>query len=97
MQELRSSNPPVVTGICDPNKSRTRHHRSLKLGSKLKHLEVEVEVEVEVEASRNKKMSLKSKLNEMGPSTDSWGMGPSTDEMGPSTDSWGTPEMIPPR
>ena len=33
----------------------------------------------------------------MGPSTDSWGMGPSTDEMGPSTDSWGTPEMIPPR
>ena len=37
MQEIRSSNPPVVTGICDPNKSRARHHRSLKLGSKLKH------------------------------------------------------------
>ena len=35
MQEIRSSSPPVVTGICDPNKSRARHHRSLKLGSKL--------------------------------------------------------------
>ena len=22
-QEIRSSNPPVVTGICDPNESRT--------------------------------------------------------------------------
>ena len=38
MQEIRSSNPPVITGICDPNKSRARHHRSLKLGSKLKNL-----------------------------------------------------------
>ena len=38
MQEIRSSNPPVVTGICDPNKSRARHHRSFKLGSKLKYL-----------------------------------------------------------
>ena len=38
MQEIRSSNSPVVTGICDPNKSRTRHHRNLKLGSKLKYL-----------------------------------------------------------
>ena len=28
MQEIRSSSPPVVTGICDPNKSRARHHRS---------------------------------------------------------------------
>ena len=27
MQEIRSSNP-LVTGICDPNKSRARHHRS---------------------------------------------------------------------
>ena len=34
MQEIRCSNPLVVTGICDPNKSRARHHRSLKLGSK---------------------------------------------------------------
>ena len=30
MQEIRSSNPPVVTGIFDPNKSRARHHRNLK-------------------------------------------------------------------
>ena len=27
MQEIRSSKPPMVTGICDPNKSRARHHR----------------------------------------------------------------------
>ena len=27
MQEIHSSNPPVVTGICDPNKSQARHHR----------------------------------------------------------------------
>ena len=38
MQEIRSSNPPVVAGICDPNKYRARHHRSLRLGSKLKYL-----------------------------------------------------------
>ena len=38
MQELRSSNPPMVTGICDPNKSRARHHLSLKIGLKLKYL-----------------------------------------------------------
>ena len=40
-QEIRSSNPPVDTGICDPNKSRARHHRSLKLGSKLKYLNID--------------------------------------------------------
>ena len=40
MQEIRNSNPPVVTGICDPNKSRARHHRSFKLGSKLKYLKI---------------------------------------------------------
>ena len=28
----------VVTGICNPSKSRTRHHSSLKLDSKLKYL-----------------------------------------------------------
>ena len=28
MQEICSSNPPVATGICDPNKSRARHNRS---------------------------------------------------------------------
>ena len=27
MQEIRSPNLPVVTGMCDPNKSRARHHR----------------------------------------------------------------------
>ena len=26
MQEVHSSNSPVVTGICDSNKSRSRHH-----------------------------------------------------------------------
>ena len=27
MQEICSSNPSVVTGICDPNKSQGRHNR----------------------------------------------------------------------
>ena len=40
MQEIRSLNPPVVTWICDPNKSWAQHHRSLKLGSKLKYLNI---------------------------------------------------------
>ena len=32
MQEIRSSNPSVVIGICDPNKSQGWHHRrQLKL------------------------------------------------------------------
>ena len=26
MQDIHSWNPPVVTGICDPNKSRAQHH-----------------------------------------------------------------------
>ena len=26
MQEIRNSNPPVVTGICDPNNARVWHH-----------------------------------------------------------------------
>ena len=29
MQETRSSNPPVVTGISDPNKSRARQDRRI--------------------------------------------------------------------
>ena len=29
MQEICSSNPPVVTGIWDPNKLRARHHHSM--------------------------------------------------------------------
>ena len=40
MQEISSSDPPVVIGICDLNKSRARRHRSLKLGSKLKYLNI---------------------------------------------------------
>ena len=28
MREIRCSDLPMVTGICDPNKSRARHHRS---------------------------------------------------------------------
>ena len=31
MQEIRSSNPPVVTGISDPNKSQARHHQRVHL------------------------------------------------------------------
>ena len=38
MQDIRSSGPPVVTGLYDLNKSRARHHRSLKLGSKWRYL-----------------------------------------------------------
>ena len=38
MQKVCSSNPPVVTGICDPNKSWAQHHCSFKLGLKLKYL-----------------------------------------------------------
>ena len=30
MQEICSSNPPVVTGICDPNKSQAQHHHIRK-------------------------------------------------------------------
>ena len=37
-EETHNSNPPVVTGICNPNKSQVRHQHSLKLGSKLKYL-----------------------------------------------------------
>ena len=37
-EEICSSNSPVVTGIRDPNKSRARHHPSLKPGSKIKYL-----------------------------------------------------------
>ena len=40
MQEICSSNPPVVTGIRDPNKSRARHNLSLKLDSELKYFNI---------------------------------------------------------
>ena len=42
MQGIHSSNLPVVTGICDPNKYRARLNRNLKLGSKLKYLKMEM-------------------------------------------------------
>ena len=31
MQEIRSSNFPMVTGICDPNNSRAWHHRRFNI------------------------------------------------------------------
>ena len=40
MQEISSSNSCVVTGICVPDKSPAQYHLSLKLGSKLKYLNV---------------------------------------------------------
>ena len=40
MQQIGRLNPFVVTGICDPNKSRARHHRSLKGDSNLKYLKI---------------------------------------------------------
>ena len=42
MQDIRSSNPQMVTGICDPNKYPGRHHRSLKFGSKLKYPNIDL-------------------------------------------------------
>ena len=33
MQDICSSNPFVVTEICDPNKSHGQHYHSLKVGS----------------------------------------------------------------
>ena len=39
MQEICSLKPPMVNGICDPNKSQARHLHSFKLGSKLKYLD----------------------------------------------------------
>ena len=46
MQEIQSSNPAVVTGISDPNKSRERHRHTLKPGSKLKYLNLKQYVQV---------------------------------------------------
>ena len=40
MQKIPSSNPRVVTGICDPNKSQAGDHHSLNLGSRLKYLKI---------------------------------------------------------
>ena len=38
MLVISSSNPSVVTGICDPNKSPARHHHSYKHGWKMKNI-----------------------------------------------------------
>ena len=51
MQEIRSSNSPVVTAICDPNKSRAWHHSSLKPGSKIKYLNIDQLLNVILKAS----------------------------------------------
>ena len=40
MQEIPILNPLVVTEICYQSKSRVQHHRSVKLSSKLKYLNV---------------------------------------------------------
>ena len=58
MQKIRSSNPPVAYGICDPNKSRVQPHRSLKLGLKLKYLK-ESQNDTEYQFSKVLEHSLK--------------------------------------
>ena len=40
MHEICSSNPPGVTRSCDPNNSQAQYHHSLKLGSKLRDLDI---------------------------------------------------------
>ena len=58
MQEIRSSNPPVVIGICDPNKSRVRHHRNfLYLILKI-HIFMQIRNSFEVLANSTKKLKL---------------------------------------
>ena len=42
MQEIRSSNSPVVTGNCGPNKSRAQRQCSLKLVPNLNYFNVEL-------------------------------------------------------
>ena len=64
MQEILSSSPPMVTVICDPNKSRARHHRSIKLGSKLNYLNKKVVFMLDLTAwiSYREAASLKSQV-----------------------------------
>ena len=40
MQDILSSNPFVVIGSCYPDDSRAQHNSNLKLGSKLKYLNI---------------------------------------------------------
>ena len=37
MQEFCNSNPPMITGTCNHKNTQARHHRNLKLESKLKY------------------------------------------------------------
>ena len=55
----------MATGICDPNKSRARHHRSLKLGSKLKYLKIKEKFSTSEES--------KDCSKKLQPSCKSWG------------------------
>ena len=41
IQDVCCSNPSVVTEICNPNKSQTRHHLSLNLSSKLNYVNLD--------------------------------------------------------
>ena len=68
MQEIRSSNPPVVTGICNLNKSRAQHQHSLKIGSKLKYLlaaDANENDKVEEDVAFKKKSPLKSCISKI--------------------------------
>ena len=40
MQEFCNSNPPVITGSCNHKNTQARHHRNLKLESKLKYFSI---------------------------------------------------------
>ena len=42
MNKVRTSNPPVITGICGPSESRAQHQHSFKLDSDLKYLSSDV-------------------------------------------------------
>ena len=40
MQEICSSNPPVVPGICDPDNSRAQHHHKLSFSNNVKEIQI---------------------------------------------------------
>ena len=44
MQEICSSNPPVVNGICDSNKSRAQHHHMFIVPVKIRYMNKRREV-----------------------------------------------------
>ena len=41
IQDIRSSNPPLATGLCHANKYGAPHHRSLKPGLSWKYLNID--------------------------------------------------------